>query len=131
MIDAVVANPKNLKKRVDLSFVVDTGAGMTAIPADVAKRLGLDYVATAEVALADATVIQVKLAYAYINIHGEHIFTLVGCGGCDQPLLGFDVMSLLQLELDIANKRCLRPVRRFKVLRIIWKKMLGEGHWIG
>jgi clan AA aspartic protease len=127
VLDAVIANPADPKKRCDIKFVVDTGAGMTAITAEVAKALGLKYVATAEVGLADGRVIKVNLAYAYLCIHGEHVFTLVGCGGCDVPLLGFDVMSLLQLQLDVANKKVLRPARRrFKILRIVWRKVWGD-----
>jgi len=123
-LDAVIANPADPKKRCDIKFIVDTGAGMTAITSEIAKRLGLKYVATAEVGLANGTVIKVNLAYAYLYIHGEHVFTLVGCGGCDVPLLGFDVMCLLQLQLDVANKKVLRPARRsFKILRIVWKRM--------
>jgi predicted aspartyl protease len=123
-LDAVIANPSDPRKRCDIRFVVDTGAGMTAITAEMAKSLGLKYVATAEVGLANGTVIKVNLAYAYLLIHGEHVFTLVGCGGCDVPLLGFDVMCLLQLQLDVANKKVLRPMRRrFKILRIVWKRM--------
>lgn len=126
-LDAVIANPSDPRKRSDIKFVVDTGASMTAITAEVAKSLGLKYVATAEVGLADGKVIKVNLAYAYLCIHGEHVFTLVGCGGCDVPLLGFDVMCLLQLQLDVANKKVLRPVRRrFKVLRIVWRRVWGD-----
>jgi len=40
-LDAVIANPADLKKRSDVRFVVDTGASMTAITAEVAKSLGL------------------------------------------------------------------------------------------
>ena len=127
-LDAVIANPTDLKNRLDVQFVVDTGASMTAITSEMAKSLGLKYVATAEVGLADGRVIKVNLAYAYLCIHGEHVFTLVGCGGCDVPLLGFDVMCLLQLQLDVANKKVLRPVRRrFKVLRIVWRRVWGDG----
>jgi clan AA aspartic protease len=123
-LDAVIANPEDPRKRCDVRFVVDTGAGMTAITSEIAKSLGLKYVATAEVGLADGRVIKVNLAYAYLCIHGEHVFTLVGCGGCDVPLLGFDVMRLLQLQLDVANKKVLRPARRrFKILRIVWKRV--------
>lgn len=124
VLDAVIANPADPRKRCDVRFVVDTGAGMTAITTSMARALDLKYVATAEVGLADGRVIKVNLAYAYLCIHGEHVFTLVGCGGCDVPLLGFDVMRLLQLQLDVANKRVLRPARRrFKILRIVWKRM--------
>jgi len=126
IIDALVANPSNQAKRSSVRFIVDTGAGMTALPSGVARKLGLRKVATAEVALADGRVIPVDLAYVYINIHGEHVFALIACGGCDMPLLGFDILSLLGLQLDPANKKCFRPVRRLRVLRIVWKRMWGR-----
>jgi hypothetical protein len=40
-LDAVIANPADPKKRSDIRFVVDTGASMTAITAEMAKSLGL------------------------------------------------------------------------------------------
>ncbi|MCJ7768057.1 retroviral-like aspartic protease family protein [Candidatus Bathyarchaeota archaeon] len=127
-LDAVIANPADPKRRSGIKFVVDTGASMTAITDEVAKRLRLKYVATAEVGLADGKVIKVDMAYVYLHIHGEHVFTLVCCGGCDVPLLGFDILSLLQLQIDVANKKVLRPVRRrFKILRIVWKRVWGSG----
>jgi len=125
-LDAVIANPANLKKREDVRFVVDTGASMTAITAEMAERLRLKYVANAEVGLADGKVIRVRMGYVYLHINGEHVFTLVCCGGCDIPLLGFDVLSLLQLQLDVAAKKVLKPVRRFRILRIVWRRVMGS-----
>jgi len=117
-LDAVIANPADPEEKwCEIKFLVDTGAGMTAITTSMAKALGLKYVATAEVGLADGRIIKVNLAYAYLCIHGEGVFTIIGCGGCDVPLLGFDVLRLLQFQLDVAKKRVLRPARRrFKVL---------------
>ncbi len=40
-LDAVIANPTDLRNRLDVQFVVDTGASMTAITLEMAKSLGL------------------------------------------------------------------------------------------
>lgn len=121
-VNAVLANPRNLSKKVDVKFVIDTGAGMTAITEAMAKKLDLKYVAQAQVGLADGSIVDINLAYIYLDIRGERVFALVGCGGCDVALLGFDILGLLQLQLDIANKKILKPLnRRFKILSVVWR----------
>jgi clan AA aspartic protease len=114
--DVIVANPKMLKKQLKLRFVVDTGCSGCAIPAKLAKKLGLKTIGKGNVQLADGSIVKVKLAYMYMRIGGEHVFTLVSFNGGEEPLLGFDVMSMLQLQLDPHSKKILKPLRRRKLL---------------
>jgi clan AA aspartic protease len=124
--DVIVANPKDVKKQIKLRFLVDTGCSGCAIPESLAKRLRLKAIGEGDVQLADGSIIKTKVAYLYMCIGGEHMFTLVTFNGCHQPLLGFDIMAMLQLQLDPHNKQVLKPIRRFKLLNFVLRK-----GWIG
>jgi len=120
--DILVANPKNLKKQMRLRFLVDTGCSGSAIPEKVARELGLECIGVGDVVLADGTKIRTKIAYTYLRIDNEHVFTLVAYDGCDKPLLGFDVMSLLGLQVDTGKKQVFKPLRRFTLRSILFGK---------
>lgn len=120
--DILVANPKDLKKRMKLRFLVDTGCSGTAIPEKIAQELELECVGEGRVVLADGSRIRTKIAYMYMRIDDEHVFTLVAYDGCDMPLLGFDVMNLLGLQIDTGEKRLLKPLRRFTLRSILFGK---------
>ena len=124
--DVVVANPRDLDKKVTLKFLVDTGSSGTVIPGKVAKLLNLECVGNGVVELADGSRLNTKLAYLYLKIDSEHIFTLASYDGCKTPLLGFDVMSVLGLQLDVARKRFLKPIRRVNLISFILNKA-----WVG
>lgn len=123
--DLIIANPKNLKRQMKLRFLVDTGCSGSAIPEKVARALELECVGEGLVVLADGSQVHTKIAYLYIKINDEHVFTLVSYNGCDKPLLGFDVMSILGLQVDTGKKQLLKPLRRFTLRNFI----LGKG-WI-
>ena len=124
--DVLVANPRHLDKQVKVSFLVDTGASGTVITRKVAEMLDLDCIGEGLVQLADGSQVKTKLAYLYLKIDGEHVFTLVSFNGSITPLLGFDVMSVLGLQLDVGRKRFLKPVRRFSLISFILNKS-----WVG
>jgi hypothetical protein len=88
--------------------------------------LDLECVGNGVVELADGSRLNTKLAYLYLKIDSEHIFTLASYDGCKTPLLGFDVMSVLGLQLDVARKRFLKPIRRVNLVSFI----LNKG-WVG
>ena len=120
--NVIIANPRDLDKMMKVKFLVDTGSSMTVIPRKVAEQLGLECVGSGVVELADGSQIKTKLAYLYLKIDGEHVFTLASYDGCTTPLLGFDVMSVLGLQLDVARKRFLKPLRRFSLISFILKR---------
>ena len=124
--DVVIANPRDLDKQLKVKFLVDTGSSGTVIPRKVVEQLGLECVGSGVVELADGSQIKTKLAYLYLKIDGEHVFTLASYNGCKTPLLGFDVMSVLGLQLDVGRKRFLKPVRRFNLISFILKR-----GWVG
>jgi predicted aspartyl protease len=78
------------------------------------------------VELADGRRIKTELAYLYLKINSDHVFTLASFDGCKTPLLGFDVMNLLGLQVDVSKKQLLKPVRRFSLVSFILRK-----GWVG
>lgn len=120
--EVLVANPRDLDKQVKLRFLVDTGSSGTVIPRKVAELLDLECVGDGEVELADGSLLKTKLAYLYLKIDSDHIFTLASYDGCKTALLGFDVMSVLGLQLDVGKKRFLKPIRRFSLISFILNK---------
>ncbi|HML02906.1 MAG TPA: hypothetical protein VK487_05980, partial [Candidatus Bathyarchaeia archaeon] len=65
------------------------------------------------VQLADGSEVKIKFAYLYMKINGDHVFALCSYDGCPDPLLGFDVMHVLGLQVDTGKRQLLRPIRRF------------------
>lgn len=120
--DILVANPKNFKKQMTLHFLVDTGCSGSAIPMKVARALELEPVGEGYALLADGTRVKTSIAYVYMRIADEHMFTLVAYDGCDEPLLGVDIMGLLGLQVDVSNKKVLKPLRRFSLRSILFGK---------
>jgi len=123
-IEGLVANPKKPKLNTTMKFLVDTGANCILIPKRIARKLKLKQVGIGTLTLADGKQIKCKLATAYIHIAGEHVIALVFING-NQPVIGFDIMSLLGLHIDLANRRLLRPVRLAKA-RIIQLSLSAE-----
>ena len=117
-----VANPKNLAEGQEIEFLVDTGSNCLVIPASLAKKLRLISVGRGESQLADGTVIQSDMAWIYIRLNGESVHTLTVIIDKAEPILGLDVMRILQLQVDPANDRLLKPIRRLSLIKIRFKK---------
>jgi clan AA aspartic protease len=120
--EAIIANPKNLRRQLTVRFLVDTGSSGTVIPREVAEKLKLECVGEGLVELADGSKVKTKLAYIYMRINSEHVFTLCSYNGCSGALLGFDVMHVLGLHIDTDKKRLLKPIRFFFLKDFILRK---------
>jgi predicted aspartyl protease len=96
---------------------------------EVARCLKLECVGEGQVILANGNRIRAKIAYLYMKINDEHVFTLVSYDGCEKPLLGFDVMHLLGLQIDTGKKELLKPLRRRRFRNLIFSRswILGRG----
>ncbi len=120
-IKAVLANPMNRDLSCTLNFCVDTGATITVIPRRVSKRLKLKMVGKIKSKIAGGEIIENDLAYVYLYLTGEGLMTYAAITEGPEALLGCDVMEILQFQIDIAGKKVLKPVRRFKVISMFLK----------
>jgi predicted aspartyl protease len=117
-----VANPLDHSLGEQVPFVVDTGASCIVIPLKLAKRLKLKSVGGGEGVLADGTRAACQMAWLYINVDGDGLPTMALIMKDAQPLLGLDVMKMLQLQIDPVRERLLKPLKRFKLVKFFFKR---------
>jgi clan AA aspartic protease len=108
---ATVRPSRASKRQAIVTFLVDSGAVYSLVPAETLRRLGLRPYREVTFALADSTRITRKVGDAYFEIDGSMgpapvIFGEEG----DEPLLGVTTLESLGLVLD-PFKRRLIPMR--------------------
>ena len=96
-----ISNPKNPQLSITAKFLVDSGAGFTVIPADLAEKLKLQPVYTKEFSLADGRVVKRKISTALIRFEKEELPSAVVLGEKnDSRLLGALTLESFGLVLD-------------------------------
>ena len=112
-IKGYVANPTKRELKVELEFIVDTGAIYTVIPCSIAERLGLKEVGKRKFKIANGDVVEYPVAEAYVIIGEEGVTSLVVLGPEEAPpLLGATTLELLGLQVDPVTKE-LKPLELF------------------
>jgi clan AA aspartic protease len=108
-IEAAVAGPENGFHT--LSFLVDSGASFTVLPAKVWKKLGLEPKRTMEFTLADGTRIKRKVSECLFRYGEQEAHTPVVLGESkDQAIAGTITLEILGLVLNPFD-RTLRPMK--------------------
>jgi len=110
-----VANPLDHSLGEEVQFVV-------VIPMKLAKKLKLKSVGGGEGVLADGTRTACEMAWLYISVDGDGLPTMALIMRDAQPLLGLDVMKMLQLQIDPVRERLLKPLKRFRLVRFLFKR---------
>lgn len=117
-----VANPLDHTLGEEVPFVVDTGSMSIVIPMRLARKLKLKSVGGGEGILADGTVARCDMAWIHINVDGEGVPTVAMIMKDAQPLLGLDVLKMLQLQVDPVRERLLKPLKRFRLVKFLLKR---------
>jgi len=100
-VRGVIANPLNHDLKVELEFIVDTGAIYTVIPKSVAEKLQLEERTRRKFKTASGDVVEYPISEAYITIDGEGVTSLVAIANEKTPvLLGVTTLELLGLQVD-------------------------------
>jgi len=109
-IKAKLANPANPRKAVNLTFLVDSGAIYSVVPAETLRRLGIKAHSSRTFTLADGTEIKRRIGDVIFQINGERGASPVIFGEKgDSILLGAVSLEALGLILD-PIKRVLKPL---------------------
>jgi len=105
-----ITNLFNLKKKVEIDAVIDTGATMIVLPQDIVKKLGLKKVRKAKVRYANNKT-ELKSIYGVVTItikgRKGNFDVLAEVNGA-QPLVGQVVLETLDLVVD-PKKRIVAP----------------------
>jgi predicted aspartyl protease len=109
-VRASIANPANVRKSVELDFLVDSGAVYSVVPATTLRRIGIRPHSTLTFSLADGTRIRRRVGDAVFLIDGKRGASPVifGARG-DSVLLGTVSLESLGFILD-PIRRELRPL---------------------
>ena len=117
-----VTNPLDHSLGQQVPFVVDTGATCIVIPMSLAKKLKLKSLGGGYGILADGTKSNCDMAWLYINVDGEGLLITALIMKGAQPLLGLDVMKMLELQIDPVRARLLKPLKMFKLIKFFFKR---------
>ena len=100
-VDAEVANPADLDRKVTLSFLVDSGAAYTVIPAATLSSLGIEPIRERTFILANGQPVRRRISEARITFRGEWATCVVMFGEeGDSTLLGVTALENLGLIFD-------------------------------
>jgi clan AA aspartic protease len=107
----IVKHDRNAKKKMEVNFLIDSGAVYSLVPGPELKKLGIAPYRTVKFILADGSKIEREVGDAYFEYQGEGgaapvIFGEKG----DEPLLGATALESIGLMLN-PFKRELYPMR--------------------
>ena len=107
----VVKESRRARRKVPVSFLIDSGAVHSLVPGPILRKLGIRPRRRVAFALADGRTITRKVGDAYFEFQGEGgaapvIFGEKG----DEPLLGATTLGSIGLVLDPFKRRLL-PMR--------------------
>ena len=107
----IVKESRRSHKKIEVDFLIDSGAVYSLVPAAMLKKIGIRAYKTMEFILADGTKIKRKVGDAYFeyNSEGGSASVIFGEKG-DEPLLGATTLESLGLMLN-PFKRELYPMR--------------------
>jgi len=109
-IDAVVFNPADRARKIELTFTVDSGAGYSLVPATILEGLGIQPHTTKRFFLANGEKIDRRMGNAGFEYLGEitHAPVIFGEEG-DAALIGVTTLEGFGFVLD-PFRRELRPM---------------------
>jgi predicted aspartyl protease len=100
-VKAVIANPADKMKKLDVDCLVDTGAIYTMIPRGLLEKVGVRITGSRRFKLANGKVEEYPVGEAYVEVGKAGATSLLVFGPEDaQPLLGVTTLELLGLQVD-------------------------------
>ncbi|MBI3500548.1 MAG: aspartyl protease family protein [Bacteroidetes bacterium] len=111
----IVKESRKANKKIQVEFLIDSGAVYSLVPAEQLKKLGIKPYKTLDFVLADGSKMTRQVGDAYFEYQGEggSAPVIFGEKG-DEPLLGVTTLESLGLVLN-PFKRELYPMRMLMV----------------
>ena len=109
-VHGAIANPLNHYSKLELDFLVDTGAIYTVISKSVADKVELKELGKRKFKTG-SVVVELPVAEAFITVEGGGVTSLVAISSDDEGpiLLGLTTLELLGLQFDPVNGK-LKPL---------------------
>jgi clan AA aspartic protease len=115
-VKAIVVNPQDRKRRLDLELIVDTGVIYSLLPRSLLEELGVKPIGRRRFRLASGEIVEYHVGEVYIEVEGVGVTSLVVFGEEESiPLLGVTTLELLGFEVDPISGK-LKPME----LLLLW-----------
>lgn len=113
-VPAVIANPEQPERRVEVDFLVDTGATYSLLPGEIVAHLGLATPWQRTGTLASGEDVTYPMGQVSMRLNGEEMSTLFLAGprGC-QGLIGAVTLEQFALAVDPVSQRLVPTARIF------------------
>ncbi len=100
-VHGFLANPTDHNLKIELEFLVDTGAIYTVVSKPVAERIALKEMSRRKFKTGSG-VVEMPIAEAYLTLDREGVTTLVAVSSDEEMpiLLGVTTLELLGLQVD-------------------------------
>ena len=96
-----VTNITGGKEVYSMPFLVDTGATDTVIPSNELEKLGIQRESKRNYELADGTIVEYDVGYAFLYVNGEKVVANIVFGEENtEPLLGVTVLESAGFVVD-------------------------------
>jgi clan AA aspartic protease len=97
----------------EVEFLVDTGGFYTALPAHLRDELRLIPGASGLTQLADSSIVEVELTWAYLKLNGREGVVPVEVMNVPEPMLGVTALEALGMKVNPVSRE-LEIVSPFK-----------------
>ena len=109
-VRAIVGNPADSSRRLEVEFLVDSGATYSLVPAELLAQLGIEPHSVREFILGNGEVVKRSIGTALFEYHGQRGDSLVIFGEPgDAPLMGATTLEGFGFILD-PFRRELKPL---------------------
>ena len=109
---------------VEVEFPVDTGGFWTAIPPRLRQQLGLIPGAPALTQLADSSIVDVELTWAYLRMNGREGQVPVEIIEVPEPMLGVTALETLGMKVNPVSGD-LEVIWPFQAPPTMWRVGIG------
>lgn len=95
---------RNQEELTEVEFLVDTGGFYTAVPARLRNELQLIPGALGRTQLADSSIVEVELTWAFLKLNGREGVIPVEVMNVPEPMLGVTALEALGMKVNPVSR---------------------------